>query len=177
MRALQVEFAAKRPVSPWLWGGLAAALCLLATQQGREGWALRQQTTAAENEASVLAVQLDRGLQAQRDAASQVRPEPAYLRDALAVAKVARFPVGRVLASLEATRVQGVKLTALDIFAAGGTARAELEFASHDALMRYLDDINAGEERPRWRLLQAQTATAGAGGSTATIGSNWNGGQ
>jgi hypothetical protein len=41
----------------------------------------------------------------------------------------------------------------------------------------YLDDINAGQERPRWRFLQARTATAGAGGGTATIGSNWNGGQ
>ena len=177
MRALNVEFVARRPVSPSLLGALTLALLLFAGHQGWQAWRLHEQVVAVESEISKLTLQLDRTLQAKRDIASHVPVEPAYARDALAVAKVAAFPVDRVLVSIEGARVQGVRLTALDISAAENTASADLEFTDHDALMRYLEDINAGEERPRWRLVQAQTASAGTGVSTATIRSTWDAGR
>jgi hypothetical protein len=173
LKALDIEFVAKRPASPWLLGALTFAFCLMALWEGWQAWLLRPQVLAAESEMSKLTIQLDRALQAKRDAASAAAIEPAYARDAQAVAKLAAFPLARVLASLEGARVQGVRLSALDISAAENAASAELEFSDHDALMRYLEEINAGEERPRWRLAQAQTANTGSGMNTATIRSTW----
>src|SRR5205814_1959686 len=100
-----------------------------------------------------------------------------YGRDALAIVRGAAFPLDRVLTSLEGARVQGVRLTALEIAATDGTVRADLEFTDHEALMRYLADSSAGEERPRSKLVQAQSAAAGTGMNTATIRSTWEAGR
>jgi hypothetical protein len=64
-------------------------------------------------------------------------------------------------------------LTALDISTSEGSAKVELEFTDNDALIRYLEELNAGEPKSRWRLIQAQTNSTAAAMSTATIGSNW----
>ena len=177
MKPLNVEFASKRPVSRVLLGALAVALCLLALREASQAWELRQQIASTDSEISKLTLELERVQQAKRIAASQASAEPPYARDALAVARVAAFPLDRVLTSLEGARVQGVRLTALEIAATDGTVRADLEFTDHEALMRYLEDINAGEERPRWKLVQAQSASAGTGMSTATIRSTWDAGR
>src|SRR2546425_1329554 len=120
MRTLKVEFAPKRQVPTSLWAALGIALGLLAVQQAWQAWTLQGQLRAAESEVATLSTQIDRAEQARRDAADQQRTEPLYARDAAAVAKLAGFPLARVLASLEQTRVPGVRLTALEIAAAEG---------------------------------------------------------
>ena len=49
----------------------------------------------------------------------------------------------------------------------------ERQFADHKPPMRYLDEINAGEARPRRILLRAQGASAAATQGTALIASQW----
>jgi hypothetical protein len=88
------------------------------------------------------------------------------------MAKIAGFPLNRVLASLEATRVQGVKLTTLRVSATDGDVEGELEFSDQEALTRYVEDINAGETKRRWWLMQAQM-DSGGGKGIASIASHW----
>ncbi len=95
---------------------------------------------------------------ATRQGAETVRPPAA------AIAKLAAFPIDRVL------RVPGVNLTALDIPAAEGSVRVELVYTANDALMSYMDKINAGEPKARWQLPQAKTALGGVT-SAASIAS------
>jgi hypothetical protein len=174
MKALKIEFAARRPVPRWLWAVATLAFGALALHQGWQAWALQERVAALRSQADALATeQAERSAQARRETAGRVRVEPAYARDAAAVAKIAGFPLDRVLVSLESAQVLGVKLTSLEVSAVESTARAELEFADHTALLNYLEAINAGEPQPRWALLQAQMALAPGGANVASIVSRW----
>jgi hypothetical protein len=174
MRALKVEFAARKPVPQWLWVVATLAFGALALHQGWQAWALQERVTALRGEADALATeQVERSTQARRETAGRVRVEPAYARDAAAIAKIARFPLDRVLVSLESAQVQGVKVTSLELSAVEATARAELEFADHAALLNYLEAINAGEPQPRWALMRAQMAPSPGGPNVASISSSW----
>lgn len=170
MKALKIEFAPPRRVSPGLLYGLALALTVLAGQQGWEAWQLQQQNRVIEAEILSLTAQLE---QAQREAQARVKPPPPYLADALAVARLAAFPVNCVFTALEATRVEGVRLTVLDIAADEGKVKVELEFSDHEALLRYLEQLNAGEAKQRWMLQQARSAQAPGGQGAASIYSAW----
>ena len=68
---------------------------------------------------------------------------------------------------------KGVRVTAIDIDAAEGSVRIEVEHASVEALMRYVSDLNAGEEKPRWQLLQLRAPTAAGSMGTAQLSSRW----
>lgn len=173
MKALKVDFTPKRRLPAWTWALPSALFLALAVHQGWMGWTMHRQAAKAEAEATRLAAQLEQVLQARRGRADVVKPEPPYAKDAAAVASLAAFPLGTVLTSVESTRVEGVKVTALEISAAEKSVRADLEFTDQAALMRYLDQINAGEPKPRWTLIQAQ-ATGPGGAGTAAIGSRWN---
>jgi hypothetical protein len=173
MRALKVEFVARKPTRGWIWTGLSLALCVFAADQGWRARVLQQQVQALRAEAEVLAQKNDRARQASSVAAARSAVEPAYAKDAAAVAKIAGFPLDRVLASLESAQVIGVKVSGLEVSAGEATARAELEFSDHPSLLNYLEAINAGEPKPRWVLQRAQIAHATSGSNTATIISNW----
>lgn len=176
MRALNAEFAPPRRMPAWVWIGLSIACLVIAGHQGREAWQLHQQVASMRKEAVALSAQIEASRQAQREAEERARTPPPYAKDAAAIAKMAAFPLDRVLRVLETVRVEGVRLTSLDISTSEGTVRAELAYSNLDVLLRYVDDLNAGEAVPRWRLLQAQTAvqgpTSGPAG-TATITSEW----
>lgn len=174
MKPLAVDFAAPRRVSPWLWGGLAFAFVVLAADQAWQAWGLQQQLSAMEQQAATLSEQLRRAQQIKDEAEARARIEPPYARDAAAVARMAGFPLNRMLTALEHARVQGIKLTALDISAEEGAVRAELEYADNEALMRYLEELNVGEPTPRWRLMQAQNGSGVGATNSASIASTWN---
>lgn len=173
MKVLRVEFAPRRSVPSWLWGSVAIGLLLLAGHQAWLAWALYQRVLIAERESAALSAELGRVLQDRRDAMALARVEAPYARDAAVIAGLASFPLAQVLSSLEAVRVPGVKVTVLDISAIERSAKAELEFADYAALNRYLDELNAGEPKIRWRLIQLQSGSTGGAGSTASIGSSW----
>lgn len=174
MRALKVEFAARRPLPRWLWAVVTLAFGALALHQGWQAWALQERVAALRGEADALATKhAERSAQARREIEGRVRVEPAYARDAAVVARIAGFPLDRVLVSLESAQVLGVKLTSLEVSAVESTARAELEFADHAALLNYLEAINAGEPTPRWALARAQIAPVAGGSNVASIVSRW----
>jgi len=173
MKALKVDFAIKRPIGAWPWVLLILALGSFAAYQGSRAGVQQPRVLALQEERASLTQQLDRASQARRDGVARSNVVPVYASDAAAVAKVAGFPVDRVLLSLESAQVQGVKVTGLEISASEGSARVELEFADHTALLAYLEAINAGEPKPRWVLLQAQVGAVAGVGSTGVIVSNW----
>lgn len=116
MRALKVEFAAKKAVPRWLWFGLTLVFGALAAHQGWQAWVLQERVQALRAEIEVLAAQqFGRTAQAQREAVARLPVERPYARDAAAVAKIAAFPLDRVFASLESAQVQGVKLTGMNL--------------------------------------------------------------
>jgi len=173
MKTLNVEFAPRQPVPLWIWIVLASLLLALAAHQAWLAWNLTGKLKLAERESVELSGQLDRATQQRQEALARAHVELPYAQDAAAVARLAAFPIDRVLGSLEAAQVQGIKLTALDVSATEGSVKAELEFTDNDTLMHYLAELNAGEPKPRWRLIQAQTNAAAGAGNTASIGSTW----
>lgn len=172
MKALKVEFAPPRRVPPWVLYLASALLLALAAQQGCEAWRLHLQAESVEMEIAALKVKIEQAQQARREALERQRAEPPYAKDLAEIARVAAFPIDRVFASIESARVIGVRLTALDVSPPEGAARAELEFSDHEALFNYLDAINAGEDKRRWTLVQAQLGSGG-NANTATITSKW----
>lgn len=176
MKALKADFALKRPIGAWPWVLLLMVLGSFAAHQGLRAWGQQPQVLALQRERASLMQQLDRAGQVRRDAVARSSVIPVYASDAAAVAKVAAFPLDRVLLSLESAQVQGVKVTSLEISATDSTARAELEFADHAALLGYLEAVNAGEPTPRWALLQAQIAPAPGAGNSGVIVSSWEAG-
>jgi hypothetical protein len=172
VKPLRVDFAPKRRLPRRPLFALAIAFSLLALQQGWEAMKLQRRLRDVEREVLDLSADIDRATRARLAAAEAKRSEPLYARDARAMAKIAGFPLNRVLASLEATRVQGVKLTTLRVSATDGDVEGELEFTDQESLMHYVDGINAGELKPRWRLMQAQMDSSGTGKGIASIASS-----
>lgn len=173
MKELNIEFAPPRRTSAWLWGSLASALLALATDQARQAHMLHKQLLATERESTALSKEISHALQDRRNAMARARVEAPYARDAAAVAGLAGFPLDRMLKSIESARVQGIRLTALEVSAAEGVVRVELEVADNDVLIRYLEELNAGEPKLRWRLIQSQTSSTVGAGNSAVIGSIW----
>jgi hypothetical protein len=172
MKPLSVEFAPKRPLPAWVWVMASVLMLGVAAQQGWDAWRLTSKLHAAQVEHAGLKARLDHAARARREAEAALRAEPAYAKDLAAIAKMASFPLDRVLASVESAQVVGARLTSIEVSAVEGVATAELEFSDQQALGAYLDAVNAGESEPRWRLVQARAGTQGAPG-TASIVSSW----
>jgi hypothetical protein len=171
MRPLKVNFVPPRRVPAWVLYAVAAVLFAVAGYQGWQAWRLSRELRATEAEVAALQAKIDQARQAQREALQRLQQEPPYAKDAAAIAKVAEFPLEKVFASIESARVQGVKVTSLDVAPVEGTARAEVEFADYEALAHYLEALNAGEPAPRWTLMRTQSA--GGVPNSATISSRW----
>lgn len=172
MTPLNIEFAPPRRISPWLWAVLIGLPAMVGAQQGLQAWQAQTRLRLAERDIAALTQQLAENDIARRDAMLGTE-RPAYEADAQEIAKMAAFPVDQVLTAVESARVQGVRLVGLDLSAVEGTARAELEFSTHEALMQYIEEINAGESAPRWTLNQIQSAQGAGAGSAATLTSRW----
>ena len=172
MKPLKVDFAPRHRVAAGWWLALSAALLALAISQSLQAWEAMQATRATRAQIAELSARLERQRQAQEAAIARARIVPPYAQDAAAFAKMAAFPLNRVLRSLETVQIAGVRITSIDIDAAEGTVRVEIEQSSGEALMRYLSDLNAGEEKSRWQLVQMRSATGSALG-TAQLTSRW----
>ena len=173
MKLLHADFAVRRSMGAWPWVLLALLLSVFAGYQGWRAWNQQISVSALQKEQESLRQQVDLASQAQRETFSRLSAKPAYAADAAAIAKMASFPLARVLSAMESARVEGVRLTGLEISASEGSVRAELEFAEHSALLNYLEAINAGEPAPRWLLLQAQISPTAPASNLGVIVSTW----
>lgn len=175
MKPLLIELKpAKRP-SPWAWKALLV-ICLLAVS-------LVAATLYRQRELRLLREHLHEVAQARRAPPasppvlpSRRAPYDASAREMLAEATSA-WPA--MLTALETTAVLGVTPISVEIVSAEGQARVEVEFSDYAALLKYLDDLNAGEQAPRWVLIQAQGLTrpqdpqAAARPATALVRGEW----
>jgi len=106
-----------------------------------------------------------------------VRPYDASARVAVALARAEWAPL---LTALESMEVPGVTPIGIEISAMERQVRVELEFADFAAVLRFIDELNAGESVSRWQLTQAQGTARSMGGlassggaPTATIRAGW----
>lgn len=175
MRPLKVDFLPRRPVNPWVWIALSAALLAVALQQAYAAWTVFEQTELLDVELSQLRRQADETDQRRREASaqserSQIRP---YARDAAAKAMLAEYPWDQVLRSLESVATQDVKLTKLEVSAVDDVVTAEYEVKDGSALLEMMEHLNAGDADPRWRLQRMQSASKVGEPVTATLISRW----
>lgn len=173
MKPLKVDFASPPAWPRHAMWALAAALAVVAAFEGWRAWELQARLRESRAALAEIEQRQARAAQRERDAQAARAIPPAHARDAAVVAQLARFPLPRVLQALEATLLPGIKLLSLDLSALDGAVRAEIEFADHETLLRYLERLNDGEPAPRWRLQQARTSGA-FGPGQATLVSGWN---
>lgn len=164
MRPIHAEFLRPKPAR-WPWFVLAAVLSATAAWQGREAWGIRASIVRVDEESAALRskIALARAAASSADAAVP-RPQPIDE----ATARMARFDWNGAFASIHAARVQGVRLTAVDIAAREGSVRLELEATRTDDILAYLGALNEGEPDAKWHLSRMQVGS-GQPPTTATI--------
>lgn len=176
MKRVDVEFVRRAPPGRALWlvpmllAGTSVALAAW-------GWTLHVDADGLRQEAREWQAQVDAKLaSSSRRAVVPAAPAPAYAADAQAALRLQRVPVNAVLASLESVGTVGVLPVSVDISSAEATVRVQVEFSTYEALLKYLEDLNAGEPAERWILATAQgSAQGGSGRPTALIVSRWRG--
>lgn len=161
MKVVDADFVPRSPPRTWPWWAASALFIAAAAFELSSGWRAHKE--------------LQR-LQAMQDAVPAAMPSaepafaPPYHDDALRYARMASLDIAGTFASLESARVQGVRVTSLDIRAEDAQARVELEVRAQEELLRYLEEINAGLPRiERWELVRAQAATSTSPGSAVLV--------
>lgn len=173
MRALDVDLRTPSRPPRWAWavvaalGAVAIGLSATAAWQARKLEALKAQRDALLREAASPVV-------VERPAPRKM-PYDASAREMLALA-TSEWPA--MLTALESVDLVGVTPTAIEIAPAERWLRVDVEFADYAVLLQYVDALNAGEPKPRWTLMQAQTAARsggalGGGASVASIKGAW----
>lgn len=173
MKALDIDFAPAPRLAPWWWL-LPLALACVAAWVAVGGWnawrELRQLRAANER----LRLELRERTLVVAPAGTD-GPPPAYAADAQRVAAMASFPLQGVLAALESVSAPTVELGSVEVDTAAARVRVEVQFGVYAELLKYVEQLNAGEPAPRWWLVQARAAAAGSPTGTATIESRWGG--
>ena len=163
MKALTIEFLARRSYAGAALVCLALAGCAIAAHQTLRVIGLREQIALAQAHAAS-----QRALAAIASAAAPALPHP-YLADARIVADMAAFGMGGVLAALEAAREPGSRALSIHIDAAERTARAEFQVDGLAQAVALLSSLNAEDPKLRWTLLQVQAGPAGQPGVATLV--------
>lgn len=173
MRPLAADLRSRHPPPRWAWMVLAA---LLLAAAALAMFALKAERDLAASRVEELALRQDAAA-SPRPQLPRVQPVMPYDASARAVLAQAQAGWGPLLASLESMEVVGVTPVSIDVSTADRQIRVDLEFSDLATLLRFVDEINAGEPAPRWRLLQAQGAarvpTMSAAATVATILGTW----
>lgn len=173
MKALDVDLRTPSRPPKWAWGvvGLLAAIAvgmgLLTHRESRKLDELKSQLADLQRqlaEPSIAPI-----------AVIQKSPYDASAREMLALA-TSEWPA--MLTALESVTLVGVTPTAVEIAPAERWIRVEVEFADYAKLLEYVDALNAGNPKPRWGLVQAQSdgprnGTGVTAPSTATVRGTW----
>lgn len=170
MRPLNVEFAERMP--PWVWLGFAsAALALgIATVQVEQFWRLHRQSQALQAREAAAKSMLDARRQA--SAAQLTKPvETPYAADAMQAAVRASFDVGQVLGVLEAARVPGVRLLALEVSTDSRSVQVDVELQDVTTLSAYIEALSAGAPVWRWVLVKVAGGSGGPAAQATILGS------
>jgi hypothetical protein len=88
--------------------------------------------------------------------------------EAKRLARISSFPLQDVLGTFERADVKGVRPSGIDIDAELRSVRLDVEFDGLEALLDYVDALNAGGGPASWSLRRAQPGTGGKAG-TASI--------
>lgn len=174
MRRIDADFVRRTPPGRAWWGVvllvLAAALGLAAW-----GWTVHEQAAGVRTQVQDWHARAEALVhQASLRNAGPPLPPPAYAADAHAALRLQRVPIDAALASLESVGTVGVLPVSVDISSADATVRVQVEFSTYEALLKYLEDLNAGEPNERWILATAQGTAQGASGRPiALIVSRW----
>ena len=146
---------------------IAVAMGLLAHHESRKLDALKAQRDELQRQLSMPT--------ATPAAVVQKMPYDASAREMLMLA-TSKWP--SMLTALESVEIVGVTPTAIEIAPAERWIRVEVEFTDYAKLLEYVDGLNAGDPKPRWSLVQAQTGAGPSFGpitapSTATVRGTW----
>lgn len=172
MKPLQINFAPKRVLPLWFWVGLNVIGVMLAIIEGRQTWLTYQALQAAKAQVALQAEQTAQRQEAERLASMAAHVTPPYAQDAIQTAHMAAMPIDQVLVGLEKTRVLGIQVTNLDLSTVDGSVRIDVQFQDQSTLLKYIEELNLGEDTPRWRLLEAkQGATPDQ--NSAVLVSKW----
>lgn len=159
MRTLNVDLRSQWLPPRWAWAAVgllfaaALALAFAAYRESRKLEALKAQRAELLRQLAEPVKPLPPPM--------QKMPYDASAREMLALA-TSQWPA--MLTALESVEIIGVTPTALEISPAERWIRVEVEFSDYARLLEYIDGLNAGEPRPKWNLVQAQSASPAASG-------------
>jgi hypothetical protein len=175
MRTLDVDFIDRRPGRwrPVLLWTLAIALCALAGGMAWQAWRLDARVGEQRRETARLSEAIAQRQQAAGAPAVASQAAPPYAADAAEVARIAAFAAQQALAAIESAAVQGINVQSVNVDAVKRDVQLEVQFADYPALLAYIEQLNAGEPAPRWRLSSAITAGGQVATSKAMIVSTW----
>lgn len=143
---MNIEFV--EPVLPsrraWIIAGIPWVLVLLLA-----AWYVHLQARIAHQREEQLAAAARASMPA---IAAAPRVVPPYQEDALAALKRASLPEADALAELEHVAVVGIQLRSIDVNPAASAVVVELEAASDEVLVDYVDQLNAGLPNPKWHI-------------------------
>lgn len=168
MKAVYAEFVRPPDVS-LLFRVAVAAMAAITVGLVIVGFQVRAQTDRLQAEAvAQLMLAREEAAQAARTTVATT-PPPPYVADARAALRQQEFPLNAVLTALETVAVVGVRVTSVDIQTGDGAVRVQVEFSDYEALLKYLNELNAGEPTERWSLVNAQNNGAAATGRPSAI--------
>lgn len=175
MKTVSVDFAPPAKPSPVLMaltmamGFAAIVFVALGWRASAETQRLHEQSTAR---AALVSAQAQQAVAAQAAAARYV--QAPYAADAWAALNQQQFPLNAVLTAIESVAVIGVRVISVDIVPGDAAVRLQVEFSDYETLMKYMQELNAGEPEERWVLVNAQINNGGAlGRPTANLLSAW----
>jgi hypothetical protein len=173
MKQLSVDLRSRSAPPRWAWG-LVGLIFLLAIGLGLAAYRESRKLEAFKAQRDDLLRQLAEPPKPS-PAMAQKMPYDASAREMLALA-ASEWPA--MLTALESVEIIGVTPVALEIAPAERWIRVEVEFADYARLLEYVDGLNAGEPKPKWGLVQAQTNARPSGvsltsTSIATIRGVW----
>jgi hypothetical protein len=135
------------PRSLWLMLGLLGAVAGVALVG-----ALLQRNEVGRLERELAALSMPRA------PVALAQPKaPPYQASAEEMLREASSQWPAALTALETIRVSGIRVIAVDIAPAETQMQVEVQFEEYGALLKYVENLNAGEPSRRWTLLKAQS--------------------
>ncbi len=164
MKALTVDFRSKRipSRSAWLLVGVMAVFALLLVL-----WDVAQQHRLSEQRTEL--ARLVSGRVAIPPPTRSGKSPPPYEASAREFLALAETDWPSVLTALESATTIGVTPVSIDITPGDRSIRVDVEFLEYEALLAYIEALNAGEPSPRWALVQAQATNDPKTPSLATM--------
>lgn len=148
MKPVKADFRTQRGPGRLHWA-LAWALIAAAVVSLVDAGMAYQRRRAAQ----AIALEPVRQAESTATAAPEAKEYERSAREMLAAASV---PWPQALTALEAVVVPGVTIRAVDVLATERMIHVEVEATTYAVLLRYVEDLNAGDGPTVWRLVSAE---------------------